>query len=296
VAATNRGLRRAYTLWATFYDAATCFLRWSRRRSFGLLGLRPEESVLLVGCGTGADFEFLPPGGRAVAVDLTPAMLRKARGRIGGRRIRLAEMDAMRLGFPDDAFDAAVLHLILAVVPDPVAALLEAERVTRPGGRLVVLDKFWNRPAPPPLPLRALNRLLGGYVTHVSRSFPAILAATSLRLLRECPLAVGDLYMLYLLEKPGRGGRPAAPAGKTPRSGVELSSRTRSPARARPETGGRRMAMPTYEFQCTACQKEFTVTLTVKEREATKPACPACGSKELEPLMTGFFSKTSRKS
>jgi putative FmdB family regulatory protein len=54
--------------------------------------------------------------------------------------------------------------------------------------------------------------------------------------------------------------------------------------------------MPTYDYLCTKCQKEFTVTMTVRERESTTPACPACGSKELEPLMGSFFAKTSRKS
>jgi putative FmdB family regulatory protein len=55
-------------------------------------------------------------------------------------------------------------------------------------------------------------------------------------------------------------------------------------------------AMPTYEFLCTKCQKEFSVTMTIREREEKKPACPACGSSDLEPLMSGFFAKTSRKS
>jgi putative FmdB family regulatory protein len=58
----------------------------------------------------------------------------------------------------------------------------------------------------------------------------------------------------------------------------------------------RRTTMPTYEFLCTKCQKEFSITTTIKERESTKPVCPACGSTELEPIMSGFFAKTSRKS
>jgi putative FmdB family regulatory protein len=54
--------------------------------------------------------------------------------------------------------------------------------------------------------------------------------------------------------------------------------------------------MPTYEFQCAKCKKEFEITMTIKEREARAPSCPACGSTALEPLMTSFFAKTSRKS
>jgi len=54
--------------------------------------------------------------------------------------------------------------------------------------------------------------------------------------------------------------------------------------------------MPTYEFLCTKCQKEFSVTMTMREREKKKPTCPTCGSTELETLMGSFFSKTSRKS
>jgi len=203
---SNRGLRRAYTVWATFYDSVVRFLRWSRRRSLALLHLRAGDSVLLVGCGTGADFEFIPREVEVTAVDLTPAMLQRAAAKIGDRRIRLLEMDAMDLRFPDNTFDNTVLHLILAVVPDPVRTLQEAERVTKPNGLLVVLDKFWNRPTPPPLPLRMVNAILGGYVSAVSRNFHAILKRTSLELIREIPLGFGGLYFLYLLRKPAPGG------------------------------------------------------------------------------------------
>jgi len=199
--ATNQGLRRAYTIWATIYDPLTRFLRWSRRRSIGLLDLRPWDTVLIVGCGTGADFEFIPRDTQCVAVDLTPAMLRRAVAKIGDRRIRVEEMDAMDLRFPDDAFDKAVLHLILAVVPDPVRTLLEAERVTKPGGHLVVLDKFWNRAHRAPLPLRLANAILGGYVTAVNRNFHKIVDQTSLEIMQEIPMGFSGLYYAYLLRK-----------------------------------------------------------------------------------------------
>jgi hypothetical protein len=77
--------------------------------------------------------------------------------------------------------------------------------VTKPNGLLVVLDKFWNHPTPPPLLLRLANAMLGGYVTAVNRNFHAILKRTSLELLREIPLAFGGLYLIYLLRKPAAG-------------------------------------------------------------------------------------------
>jgi phosphatidylethanolamine/phosphatidyl-N-methylethanolamine N-methyltransferase len=200
--ATNLGLRRAYTFWAPIYDPLVRFLRWSRHRSLALLDIRPLDSVIILGCGTGEDFEFFPAQTQVTAVDLTPAMLRRAAAKIGDRRIRLEEMDVMNLRFPADTFDKAVLHLILAVVPDPVQALQEAERVTKHGGLMVVLDKFWNRPGRPPLLLRMANAILGGYVTAVNRNFPAILTKTSLEIVQEHVFGFGGLYYLYLLRKP----------------------------------------------------------------------------------------------
>jgi len=54
--------------------------------------------------------------------------------------------------------------------------------------------------------------------------------------------------------------------------------------------------MPTYEFLCLKCQKEFTVIMTIRERGEKRPACPACGSTELESQFTSVVTKTSRKS
>jgi ubiquinone/menaquinone biosynthesis C-methylase UbiE len=142
-------------------------------------------------------------------IEHLPAMLRRAEAKIGGRRIRLLEMDAMNLQSPAGTFDKTVLHLILAVVPEPGRTLREAERVTRPGGLLVVLDKFRSRPAPPPLLLRVANALLGGYVTAVSRNFHSMVAEISLELVREIPLGFGGLHFLYLLRKPGTPGARA---------------------------------------------------------------------------------------
>jgi ubiquinone/menaquinone biosynthesis C-methylase UbiE len=143
----RRWNRLRYTLYAPVYDLALARLplfRRGRRRSLALAAFRPGERVLLVAAGTGLDLAYLPAGVAVVATDVTPAMLARlrARARALGRDVTAEVMDAARLAYPDASFDGVVLHLALAVVPDPVAAVRKAARVLRPGGRVAVFDKF----------------------------------------------------------------------------------------------------------------------------------------------------------
>jgi ubiquinone/menaquinone biosynthesis C-methylase UbiE len=78
-----------------------------------------------------------PDGARVTAVDLSPAMLRKARRR-GARRASV--MDAGLLALPGAAFDTVVSTLGTCTFPDPVAAIREMRRVCRPGGRILLLE------------------------------------------------------------------------------------------------------------------------------------------------------------
>jgi len=58
----------------------------------------------------------------------------------------------------------------------------------------------------------------------------------------------------------------------------------------------RRKTMPNYEFQCQHCNKKYSVSLSLKEREEKKFKCPKCGSRKSQPVFGGFFAKTSKKS
>lgn len=129
-----------YSLWAPCYDRVTK-LHPQRRRSLELLDLRPGERLIVIGCGTGADLPLVPEGVRVLATDLTPAMLRQAQKR-ARPDMELRVMDGLALDLPDGSFDAAILHMVLEVIPDPVRCLSEAARVLRPGGRIAVFDKF----------------------------------------------------------------------------------------------------------------------------------------------------------
>ena len=104
----------------------------------------PHAEVLLVGVGSGLDLPLLPRGPRYTGLDLTPAMLARARRKATALKldIKLDVGDARRLPYGDATFDVVVLHLILAVTPHPERVLIEAARVLRRGGRVLILDRF----------------------------------------------------------------------------------------------------------------------------------------------------------
>jgi phosphatidylethanolamine/phosphatidyl-N-methylethanolamine N-methyltransferase len=137
---SNAWIRFRYSFWAPHYDRVTRFPR-ERRRSIELLGLEKGERLLIIGCGTGADLPFVPAEVEVLATDLTPAMIRQAQAH-ARPGIEYRVMDGMALDLPDGGFDAAILHMVLEVIPDPARCLAEAARVLRPGGRLEVFDKF----------------------------------------------------------------------------------------------------------------------------------------------------------
>jgi phosphatidylethanolamine/phosphatidyl-N-methylethanolamine N-methyltransferase len=171
---SNAWLRFRYKLWAPHYDRVTRF-PGERLRSLELLGPRPGERLVIIGCGTGADLPFVPAGVEVLAVDLSPDMLRQARAH-ARPGIEFREMDGMALALPDGGFDAAILHMVLEVIPDTARCLAEAARVLRPGGRLAVFDKFLpdgERPGP----LRRAGLALLDFVfTSTNRRMGEILA------------------------------------------------------------------------------------------------------------------------
>ena len=198
---TNPWNRLRYTLWAPFYDAVGGLFDARRQESIRRLDLRPRERVLLVGAGTGGDLPFFPAGCRLLATDLTPAMLRRARPRLRDG-MHLALMDGHELGVRTGAFDAVVLHLILAVLPDPRRCLREAARALRPGGRIAVFDKF----APsrqPPLVLRAVNVVANALFTDVTRYLPDIVEGSGAPLVveRDEAALLGGLFRYVRMRK-----------------------------------------------------------------------------------------------
>lgn len=122
-----------------------CILEEARRAMESI----PVPSVLDVGCGTGMLSERLLgafPSCRLAGVDLSPAMVERARARLAGRA-EVREADAERLPFHDGAFDLVVCIDSFHHYPDPDRAAFQMWRVLRKGGALVLGDVWQPAPA-----------------------------------------------------------------------------------------------------------------------------------------------------
>ncbi len=201
---SNPWNRFIYRLWAPVYDALDrIFFSAGRRRALQLLNLKPGESVLLAGVGTGADLPLLPPGVLALGIDLSSAMLQRARARLPlpGRMIELREGDAQAMQVESKSFDAAVLHLILSVAPEGAACFRETLRALKPGGRAVIFDKFAPDSGRVSIQRRLINIFTTLAGTDVTRSFGQIASGGGFEILQEEKSLLGGAYRIILLRK-----------------------------------------------------------------------------------------------
>jgi phosphatidylethanolamine/phosphatidyl-N-methylethanolamine N-methyltransferase len=198
--------RLRYTVWAPAYDAVVgaAGFNTARRLSIDRLRLASGDRVLIVGAGTGLDLEFLPPNVHVSAIDVTPAMLRHLERRAAGtgRSVATRIMDARQLAFPDSSFDAVVMHLILAVMPQPERGLREAVRVLKPEGRIAVFDKFLRDDERPSLKRRLLNAIAKPLFSDLNRRLGPLISGTRLVTEHDEPVAFGGTYRVVTLMKP----------------------------------------------------------------------------------------------
>ena len=198
--------RLRYTLWAPAYDAIARAGGFdnARRVSIERLRLAPGESVLIIGAGTGLDLEFLPSNVHVTAIDVTPAMLKQLERRAAdtARYVMTHIMDARALAFPDSSFDAVVMHLILAVMPEPERGLREAARVLKPGRRIAVFDKFLRDEERASPRRRLLNAIAKPLFSDLNRRLGPLIAATPLVIEHDEAVAFGGTYRVATLVKP----------------------------------------------------------------------------------------------
>ena len=157
--------------------------------------------MLLAGVGTGLDLPHLPAQHSYVGLDLNRAMLSRALSRAGHIAFAPVQGEAQQLPFADASFDMAVLHLILAVVPEPACCFGEVARVLRPGGQVLVFDKFLRPGQTAPL-RRLANPLLRRVATRLDVVFEDVLATTpSLEVEHDQAALAGGWFRMIRLRK-----------------------------------------------------------------------------------------------
>jgi ubiquinone/menaquinone biosynthesis C-methylase UbiE len=150
---------------------------------------RASGAVLEMGVGTGLNLQYYGSASQQLtsltAVDLSEGMLRQARqaAHAAALPVTFQRADVARLPFADGTFDCVVDTFSLCVYPDPVAALREAARVLRPGGRLLMVEHSRSSFAP----LGWYQNLTAGAVAATAKGcvwnqdVPALLQAAGLR-------------------------------------------------------------------------------------------------------------------
>src|SRR6267378_3832611 len=155
-------------------------------------GVAPGMHVLDIATGTGLSAEAalaaVGPTGHVTAADISPAMVEKARERLGkAPNASVSVEDGQALSFADESFDAVLCNLGLMFFPDPVRGLTEFRRVLCPGGRMAVsvntvVESSYNQ---------QINVMIARYVPGLAESVACTFALAEASKLRSLFDAAG---------------------------------------------------------------------------------------------------------
>lgn len=153
MALSKEAVRDLYTKRAPNYDLAAnlyYFIGFReakyRKKAISQLRLKPGDTAVEIGCGTGLNFkyveQFIGASGNLIGVDITEAMLVEAESRVinnGWENVRLIQSDAVKFPFPANV-NGVYSTFALTLVPEYERIIARASRALVDGGRMVILD------------------------------------------------------------------------------------------------------------------------------------------------------------
>jgi ubiquinone/menaquinone biosynthesis C-methylase UbiE len=141
-------VERAYARWAPVYDAVCGPIFETGRRAAAQAARRIGGRILEIGVGTGLSFNDYDGSSEVTGIDLSEAMIDKARRRLATGRYPhvkgLLVMDAHQLAFDTASFDCAVAQFVITLVASPEQVLAECARVVKPGGEIILVNHLYS--------------------------------------------------------------------------------------------------------------------------------------------------------
>jgi phosphatidylethanolamine/phosphatidyl-N-methylethanolamine N-methyltransferase len=140
-------IQKIYSRYSGFYDIIFSQFFFPRIR-LGLekIGIKAGDRIIEVGVGTGISLSLYPESCKVIGIDITRRMLEKAKAKkekFGLDHVDLFEMDGENMCFEDDSFDHAVLPFVVSVVPNVERLMAEVKRVTKKGGKIIIVNHLW---------------------------------------------------------------------------------------------------------------------------------------------------------
>ncbi len=208
-------VKSAYKRWAPVYDVVFGgIFDIGRARAIEAVN-RHSGHVLEVGVGTGIALPHIDRRIEVTGIDLSHDMLVRANERIARDRLHnvtgLSVMDASRMAFADDSFDAAVAMYLITTVPDPEGVLAEMERVVRPGGEVILVNHFGAEKGPRAAVERIMARRSRSLGWRPDFPIGRVLGRPGLALAER--LTIGPMGVYTLLRFIKRGPEAATSAG-----------------------------------------------------------------------------------
>jgi phosphatidylethanolamine/phosphatidyl-N-methylethanolamine N-methyltransferase len=200
---------KLYSEFAPFYDRVFGKIFYSRiERVIEDLEIPSGAKVLEVGAGTGTSFPAYPTHCNVTGVDLAPDMLARARQKIednGWSHLRVIEMNALELEFPDNSFDYVMAFHVVTVVPDPVRMISEAKRVCKPSGKIVIVNHFTSDVPVLGSLTRAMDPLTRWLGWRTDLQLKPFIESTGLSIEKVYKLSKSSLYTVVLGRKGTNG-------------------------------------------------------------------------------------------
>lgn len=174
-------------------------VRAAKRQSYAMMNVQAGHDILDVGCGVGDDVVALARLGvaRVVGVDNSETMIQEAQRRVDGLDlpVEFRVADVYALPFPGQSFDGCRADRLFQHLAEPQLALVELVRVTRPGGRMVIVDPDWDT-----LTINSPDRSLTRKMVHtwcdairngwIGRQLPTLFTAAGLLDIAMAPITL----------------------------------------------------------------------------------------------------------